>query len=67
MKTIFLKIYYKIWSFFMNLNTVDLPATVPEDYYVNSLIMKIEPILNTDSKVRKGFALRTKLYQLFNQ
>ncbi len=49
MKTIFLKIYYKIWSFFMNLNTADLPATVPEDHYVNCLIMKIEPILYDDS------------------
>ena len=45
MKTIFLKIYYKIWSFFMNLNTADLPATVSEDHHVNWLIMKIEPIL----------------------
>lgn len=39
----------KVSSFFMNLHSVDLPATIPEDYYVTRLIMKIEPILYDDS------------------
>lgn len=45
MKTIFLKIYDKITSFFMNLNSTEAPGAAPEDYYVNCLIMKIKPVL----------------------
>ena len=49
MKTIFLKIYDMIASFFMKLSTREVYFDMPEDHYVNRLIMRIEPILYDDS------------------
>ena len=49
MKKVFLKIYDKIASFFMNLSTREVYFDMPEDHYVNHLIMKIEPILYDDN------------------